>query len=652
MRRLVAHFIQGLLRIFGIKSLNSQFFISYILIFICASVTAVSLYLSMGSDAGAINMAGRQRMLSQRVAKEAMMVAQGIEQRAVVGNTIGLFDQSHELLVRGDASKNIQPVHDQAILKQLSHVGKLWVEYKSDIQAYINQPAEKYLAPIHDHSSKLLDEMNKVVVMMTALENKKVINQQMTAVVMTVIILLLVIMGRMFGMTCLMRQITHLRDRLRLVGEGDFSKPIDIEYAENEIGEMNTEYNLLLKKIGHVIGGVGLASSRVVTATEKLAATLVETERGVRTQHTDIDQVATAMNEMVATVHEVSQNATQTAAAAEEAKTSAQTGKQVTDKAILGINSLASQIDEAANVMHHLDADSQQVGQVLEVINGIAEQTNLLALNAAIEAARAGEQGRGFAVVADEVRTLAQRTQQSTEEIRSIIERLQGQTKNAVNVMQASMLKAQDSVSQTAEVGQALDEIVHSVIAITDMSHHIAVASEEQAQVAEEIDRNIVNVASVADNTTRATDDSVHATDDIRKEIKHLRELISTLKTEMQGGVDLEVAKTAHLAWKTRLRDFLDGKGSLTMEQAVSHHDCALGKWYYSEGLEKYGAMPEMRQVEGPHAEMHQLIRTIIQLREQGNMTAAEVEYRKVNPLSHEIVNLLETIEIKTAAAH
>ena len=487
--------------------------------------------------------------------------------------------------------------------------------------------------------------------MMTALANEKVINQQIITVVMTAIILLLVILGRMFGMTCLMRQIIDLKDHLKLVGEGDFTQPIDIEYAENEIGEMNSEYNLLLKKIGHVIGGVGLASSRVVSATEQLAATLVETVHGVRTQYNDIDQVATAMNEMVATVHEVSQNTLQTATAAEDAKSFATSGKQVTDKAVIGINSLASQLDDAAKVMHHLDADSQQVGQVLEVINGIAEQTNLLALNAAIEAARAGEQGRGFAVVADEVRTLAHRTQQSTEEIQGIIERLQGQTKKAVSVMEASILKAQDSVSQTAEVGQALDEIVHSVTAITDMSHHIAVASEEQTKVAEEIDRNITNVASVADTTSQATDDSVNATDAIRKEIHRLRELISTLLTEVKG-VDLEVAKTAHLAWRTKLREFLDGRGSLTLEQAVSHHDCALGKWYYSEGMKEYGNMQEMREVEAPHAELHQIIKKIIQLKEQGDMDAAENEYQKVKPLSGKIVGLLDEIEVKTAAQH
>lgn len=646
MRSLVTRFIQFLLRFFGLKSFKSQFLFSYLLIFLCASITALSLYFSMGTDASAINISGRQRMLSQRVAKEAMMVVQGIEQRAIVEKTIYLFEKSHDMLIKGN--KKLEPVTDKLILKQLKKVEQLWVNYKKNIWIYLDQPTNKLLKEIHKLSPVVLKEINEAVVMMTALANEKVVRQQTIAVIMTFIILVLVVMARMFGMDYLMIQIAYLKDNLHLVGEGDFSKSIDIDYAKNEIGQMNAEYNLLLKKIGHVIGGVGLASSRVESATENLAATLVETVRGVQAQHIDIDLVATAMNEMVATVQEVSQNTVQTATAAADAKTYATSGKQVTDKAISGINSLASQLDEAANVMHRLDIYSQQVGQVLEVINGIAEQTNLLALNAAIEAARAGEQGRGFAVVADEVRTLARKTQQSTEEIRGIIERLQGQTKTAVSVMETSILKTQDSVSQTSEVGQALDEIVRSVTVITDMSHQIAVASEEQTQVAEEIDRNVTNVAVVAENTTQATDESVNATEGIRNEIRHLRELIGSLKVKIKG-LDLEDAKTAHLAWRIKLRDFLDGKGSLTLEQAVSHHDCALGKWYYSDGLEKYGEMSEMREVESPHAEMHLIIKNIILLKQQGNTGAAEVEFQKVKPLSSKIVHLLDIIELKAA---
>lgn len=649
MRQVIANFISSSLRTLGLKTLNQQFLLSYGLIFLCAGITATSLYLSMGADATAINMAGRQRMLSQRVAKEAMMVVQGVESRATVEKTINLFESSHDKLMNGDKASHIEAVKDPVVIAQMNQVTSLWQKYKEDIFAYIQNGDRPSLERLQKNSPIVLKEMNKAVGMMATLANDKVHQQQIISFTMTAIVLLLVILGRMFGMTMLMKHITGLKTHLEFVSHGDFSQAIDIKHKDDEIGSLNSAYNTLLGRIGNIMNSIMLSASRSMSGAENIGASLVETERGVRQQHTELDQVATAMNEMVATVQEVAANATRAAKSAEDADVAASNGKQVTERAVAGINDLAQQLNEASDVMHLLENDSQEVGKVLEVINGIAEQTNLLALNAAIEAARAGEQGRGFAVVADEVRTLAQRTQESTEEIRSIIERLQNQSRNAVTVMNASLEKTQESVDQTAEVGVALQTIVMSITEITDMSHNIATASEEQTHVAEEIDKNITSIAQVADRTTEAMTESVRANNEIYDEIHKLCEIVKKLKIEVKG-VDLEVAKSAHLAWKRRLRDFLDGKGELTMDQAVSHHDCALGKWYYGEGLKEYGDMYEMKAVEAPHEEMHKLIREIISLREQGRFEEAERKYENVNPLSHKIVDLLEEIEIKTAS--
>ncbi len=649
MRQVIASFISSSLRTLGLKSLNQQFLLSYGLIFLCAGITATSLYLSMGADATAINMAGRQRMLSQRVAKEAMMVVQGVENRATVEKTIRLFESSHEKLMNGDKTSHIEAVKDPAVIAQMNLVTSLWQTYKDDIFAYIQNGDRPSLERLQVNSPIVLKEMNKAVGMMATLANGKVQQQQIISFTMTAIVLLLVILGRMFGMTMLMKHITGLKTHLEFVSQGDFSRAIDIKYKDDEIGSLNAAYNTLLGRIGNIMNSIMLSASRSMSGAENIGASLVETERGVSQQHNELDQVATAMNEMVATVQEVATNATRAAKSAEDADEAAANGKQVTERAVAGINDLAQQLNEASNVMHLLENDSQEVGKVLEVINGIAEQTNLLALNAAIEAARAGEQGRGFAVVADEVRTLAQRTQQSTEEIRSIIERLQDQSRNAVSVMNKSLAKTHESVDQTAEVGEALQAIVMSITEITDMSHNIATAAEEQTHVAEEIDKNITSIAQVADRTTNAMAESVRANNEIYDEIHKLCGIVKKLKIEVKG-VDLEVAKSAHLAWKRRLRDFLDGKGELSMDQAVSHRDCALGKWYYGEGLQQYGDMHEMKAVEAPHEEMHKLIREIISLREQGRFEEAERKYENVNPLSHTIVDLLEEIEIKTAS--
>ena len=219
------------------------------------------------------------------------------------------------------------------------------------------------------------------------------------------------------------------------------------------------------------------------------------------------------MNEMAATVREVASNTEQTAYSAKQAQDDAKQGQSIIGRQ--RIHELAKQIEDAAQVMTLLQQDSDKVGQIMAVISQIAEQTNLLALNAAIEAARAGEQDRGFAVVADEVRNLAKRTQDSTVEIRSIVEHLQAQSSRAASMMSYSQERAQHTVEATASADQALQQIVGSIANITDMSSHIATAAEEQSQVAGEMDRSINNISSIAKQTNQAAQDTVNATSEI-----------------------------------------------------------------------------------------------------------------------------------------
>ena len=222
-------------------------------------------------------------------------------------------------------------------------------------------------------------------------------------------------------------------------------------------------------------------------------------------QKDEVDKVATAMTQMSATVHEVARNATEAAEAAQRADEETSKGKMVVSQAIEAIDLLANEVNEAAQVIHRLEQDSDEIGAVLDVIRGIAEQTNLLALNAAIEAARAGEQGRGFAVVADEVRTLAQRTQQSTQEIQNMIERLQSGAQDAVKAMEQGRSRAQVGVEQAAEAGTSLETIAQAVGTISDMNTQIATAAEEQSVVAEEINLNIVTISDMADKIASDT---------------------------------------------------------------------------------------------------------------------------------------------------
>ncbi len=531
MKESIAGVILGALRAIGFKSLNSQFLFSYILIFALAAISVAMLLVDANSDANAIDMAGRQRMLSQALAKEAILAGHQIESRDKVEQTIKLFEDSHNNLLNGNAELKITAVEDSEIRAQLSHVASLWNEYKAAVVAHMDSPSESTLSALHEQSPIVLKEMNKAVQLMTQKANQHAAQKVYLAVAMIVAILVLIMMGRMFGLTTLMKQIDILQHHINRVASGDYTQKLTIEHGDNEIGKIFHAYNNMLNQTNEMMNEVRRVADRVSADNEKVSHALQITENGVRQQNIDIDQVAAAMNEMVATVAEVSKNTQQASESADQANNAAQNGNRVVTSTAQSITTLAKQIEEASAVMSKLEQDSQEVGSVLGVITGIAEQTNLLALNAAIEAARAGDQGRGFAVVADEVRTLAQRTQQSTEEIRNIIERLQGQSQEAVRAMEESKVLAEQGVEHTNSANDALNEIVQSVSSITDMNNMIATAADEQSKVAEEMDRSLTNIAGAASETTNAAQQSVSAIHEISTEISRLNDIMRRFKT-------------------------------------------------------------------------------------------------------------------------
>jgi len=250
----------------------------------------------------------------------------------------------------------------------------------------------------------------------------------------------------------------------------------------------------------------------------------------VHQQQSEVNQVATAMNEMSATVQEVASNASHAAQAAQDASEQAGEGLKVVDHTISSINNLANAVEEASGVINQLESDTDNIGVVLEVIRGISEQTNLLALNAAIEAARAGEQGRGFAVVADEVRTLASRTQESTLEIRSMIESLQSGSTQAVEVMTKGKEQAAISVGHAQKAGESLNGITQAVSSISDMNTQIATAAEEQTAVAEEINQNIVNISQLGEQAVSGAQQTSDASEELARLSNELQMMVGQFR--------------------------------------------------------------------------------------------------------------------------
>lgn len=312
-------------------------------------------------------------------------------------------------------------------------------------------------------------------------------------------------------------------------GDGDLTQRLPVK-GKDELSQLAVAFNQFVDKIHHVVSLVSSATMQVGAASEELSANSEESHRQVINTQSETDQVATAMNEMTATAQEVARNAAQAAESASKADEASGVGRQVVDKTLASINALAQEVESATEVIHRLEADSEGIGKVLDVIRGIAEQTNLLALNAAIEAARAGEQGRGFAVVADEVRTLAQRTQESTREIQDMIERLQAGATDAVGVMDRGRSQAQASVEQAAGAGESLRAINESVGSISEMNAQIASAADEQTAVAEEINRNIVNISNGVSQTTQSAQQTADASEELARLAADLQALVGQFK--------------------------------------------------------------------------------------------------------------------------
>lgn len=287
-------------------------------------------------------------------------------------------------------------------------------------------------------------------------------------------------------------------------GDADLTRQMPVD-TQDEVGQLAKAFNHFVHQLKVLIQAVGDTAKEVTYTAEELNQAAAKTETNTDNQQQSVDMVAAAINQMGATVQEIAQNANETADAAKQASKESHDGQLVVNTTVDGINSLFDKMQGASKVITTLATDVGEISTVLAVIKGISEQTNLLALNAAIEAARAGEQGRGFAVVADEVRTLAQRTHESTEEINTMVLKLQNGAQDAVSAMNSGIETAQNSVESADTAGKSLAKITQAINAITDLSMQVATATEEQSSVVNELNNHILNIKTMSDDTAQET---------------------------------------------------------------------------------------------------------------------------------------------------
>ncbi len=352
-----------------------------------------------------------------------------------------------------------------------------------------------------------------------------------TALLMGGMVLTIVVVTYLLLRSIVLKPLAHVATITRDIaqGEGDLTKRVPVN-GNDEISQLGTYFNLFIEKLQKMIGKVAHVTDKVASASVELSATAEEISKGTDTLTSRASQTAAAVEEMNATVSQVAQNSGKAATLAQETVKTAKDGGTVVSDTINGMQHLSDAVSNSATIIAELGKSSDQIGEIVRVIEDIADQTNLLALNAAIEAARAGEQGRGFAVVADEVRKLAERTTKATKEIGDMIRQIQQDTRGAVDSMQQGTQKVSGGVELVNKTGEALTRIVQMVSESADMIRQIAVASEEQSVATQQIANDIENVAKVTKESASGANESAKASHDLSQLAVELQGIVGSFK--------------------------------------------------------------------------------------------------------------------------
>ncbi|MBX8573776.1 methyl-accepting chemotaxis protein [Pseudomonas cichorii] len=400
--------------------------------------------------------------------------------------------------------------------------------YKASVQGF--KDADSSINVTRKEMTVLGDAIFKVGTELTALQKTLADQDTSLARNLQLVGTLIALLLGVFAAIIITRQITRpLQETLEVVNRiasGDLSHTVVVT-RRDELGVLQQGIQRMGTTLRELITGIRDGVTQIASAAEELSAVTEQTSAGVNSQKVETDQVATAMHEMSATVHEVARNAEQASVAASTADKEAREGDKVVGEAIHQIEKLANEVLRSSDAMTVLEQESDKIGKVMDVIKAVAEQTNLLALNAAIEAARAGEAGRGFAVVADEVRGLAQRTQQSTEEIESLVAALQNGTRQVSDIMLGSRNLTDSSVALTRKAGTSLESITRTVSNIQAMNQQIAAAAEQQSSVADEISRSILNVRDVSEQTAEASEETAASSVELARLGNQLQMMVS-----------------------------------------------------------------------------------------------------------------------------
>lgn len=505
-----------------------------------------------------IDLAGLQRMRTAKMAYLMERYTRSNYDLDVVSDdlkvTISDFDKTFAGLKHGSSELGLKAVTNAELLAKIKDAEGLWNKRKELISVGMKDKdifQQKVGELSNIHTPQIVAAAENLTTEIAVQATKDAMKSILIMVLGILLTAALAVIFIYFTNRHILKPMIAIKDTVESFGRGDLTKRSNVHQTvfghelDDEISDLSKSVDDMAGQMSGVIGRIADSSGQLASASEQLSASATQISAGADKQSGQTVQVAAAMEEMNATVIEVAKNSQQVSESARSAQNIAIKGGDVVTEAIKAMREVAQSTSITADTIKRLGRSSEEIGTIVSVINDIADQTNLLALNAAIEAARAGEQGRGFAVVADEVRKLAERTTKATKEISEMIGTIQTETGKAVNAMAEGTVKVENGVKLANEAGDALMRIVSGVENVTDMISHIATSAEQQSSTTDEITQNMDSIASVAKSNVSAITEVSRATSEMARLASELKELVMKFRVSEKGEVVMDTKKTS-----------------------------------------------------------------------------------------------------------
>ncbi|MBF0590602.1 MAG: CZB domain-containing protein [Nitrospirae bacterium] len=589
---------------------------------------------NMSHDGKIVNTTGKVRGSSQKVVKYALVAKYAEADRLMI-----TIDQLISALINGNKEMDMPAPTDAHFIQTCKRVEDAWLGLKSTLTT------SRQDASLHERLIKESDAFFALTNDMTTeaehmaknkVRNIKII--QIGILCLSVIIYIAIFLASRMK---ILKPLNLLMEQMHYIVNKDLK--MTVNYMSNdEVGLLVGEMNRVVDFFSELINSTLVSINNVVSVMDLVRLKTDDTMEGANEQLSQSAQIATAIEQMSQTIADISRNASTASEMSTSAMVIASRGKDIAGNAVGTVNLVHNTTKELSSVIDALNKRINEIGSILRVINDIADQTNLLALNAAIEAARAGEQGRGFAVVADEVRKLAERTKGATTEISEKISAVQVESDKTTKSMQYASNEVSKATEQMNQVGTTLKDIVEAALEVRDQITLIATAMEQQSATSSDIVKNVERTTGISQEMVKHSDEVTSGINRMIVMSEELRKASSGFITKGGELLVLDLAKTDHRLWVYKISSCLKGAEHVDPAMLVDHTLCRLGKWYYTTGKALCGNLSNFKAIETPHTKLHALGKEIVSLYNKGDKQRSYELFKELEGLSSQIVRLLD----------